>query len=55
MSTQPKKRARKVPATIREKTDRDIMETLFGKRVMKRVDTELAEYEGRGKDSMNER
>ena len=40
---QPKRR-RKVPRNIAEKTDREIMETVFGKRVMKATDRGLAEW-----------
>ena len=38
-----KKRRRKVPRNIVEKTDREIMETVFGKRVMHKVDAVLTE------------
>lgn len=39
-----KKRRRKVPQNIAEKTDREIMETVLGKRVMKEVDRLLADH-----------
>ena len=38
-----RKRKRTLPANIAEKTDREIMETVFGKRVMGKVDDALAE------------
>jgi len=34
----PKKRKRTVPKTITEKTDHEVMESIFGKRVMREVD-----------------
>ncbi len=37
MAQKPKKK-RKLPKDIAERTDREIMERLFGKRVMKEVD-----------------
>ena len=37
------KRRRKIPRNIVEKTDREIMETVFGKRVLKKVDEVLSE------------
>ena len=36
-----KKRRRTVPQDIGEKTGREIMETVFGKRAMKAIDTTL--------------
>ncbi|WP_420462036.1 hypothetical protein [Candidatus Palauibacter sp.] len=36
-----KKRRRTVPANIAQKTDREIMETVFGKRVLGKVDEVL--------------
>ena len=39
--TPKKKRRRTVPANLAEKSDREIMERLFGKRVLKEVDTVL--------------
>jgi hypothetical protein len=36
-----KKRRRKVPANIVEKTDREIMEKVLGKRVLREVDSLL--------------
>ena len=46
MSQAPrKKRRRAVPKNITEKTDREIMTTLFGKRVMKEVDLVLEEQD----------
>ena len=35
-----KKRQRTVPRNIRDKTDREIMETLFGKRIVTAADAE---------------
>ena len=45
------KRRRTVPRNIGEKTDREIMETVFGKRVMRAVDRELK----RGESPMKQR
>ena len=42
-----KKRRRKVPRTIAHKTDREIAETVLGKRVMKLVDREMTAYHAR--------
>jgi len=38
-------RRRKVPRNIGEKTDREIMESVLGKRVLKEADRVLAEYD----------
>jgi len=40
-----KKRKRTVPRNIGEKTGREIMETVFGKRAMKEVDRAMAEHD----------
>ncbi len=42
MIQKPKKK-RKLPKDIAERADREIMERLFGKRVMKKVDALVAE------------
>jgi len=39
-------RRRKVPRNIGTKTDREIMEAVLGKRVLKEADRVLAEYNG---------
>lgn len=39
-------RRRKVPRNIGDKTDREIMESVLGKRVLKEADRVLAEYNG---------
>lgn len=41
------KRHRKVPRNIVEKTDREVMDTVFGKRVMHKVDQVLADQNPR--------
>ena len=38
--TPKKKRRRTVPSNIRDKTDREIMETVFGKRLVKAAEAE---------------
>jgi hypothetical protein len=38
MAQKPKKEKPKLPNDIAEKSDREVMETLFGTRVMKEVD-----------------
>ena len=40
------KRRRLVPRSIAEKTDREIMEAVLGKRVLKEADRFLAEHDG---------
>ena len=47
------KRRRTVPRNIGEKTGREIMEAVFGKRVAKRLDAELAEPENHDEPSMH--
>ncbi len=42
-----KKRRRRVPRNIVQKTDRELAETVLGKRVMKQVDREMATYHER--------
>lgn len=42
-----RKRRRKVPRTIAQKTDRELAETVLGKRVMSHVDREMAAYHAR--------
>ena len=39
-----KKRPRTVPRNIHEKTDREIMDRIFGKRVLRAADREMAEW-----------
>ena len=41
-----RKRRRTVPRKIGEKTEREIMETVLGKRVLEEADRVLAEYDG---------
>ena len=41
--TQTPKKKRKLPKDIAERPDHEIMEKLFGKRVMKKVDALVAE------------
>lgn len=48
---QKSKRRRKVPRNIVEKTDREIMEAVFGKRVMHKVDAVLADKNQSHKES----
>ena len=48
-----KKRRRTVPRNIQDKTDREIMETLFGKRIVAAADAE-AKAVKRVTSSMNE-
>ena len=38
MAQQPKKKKRKLPKDILERPDHEVMEKIFGKRVMKEVD-----------------
>ena len=45
-----RKRRRKVPRNIVQKTDRELAETVLGKRVMKQVDREIAAYHERHPD-----
>lgn len=48
MKSKSKKRAKRrrtVPRNIGEKTGREIVEAVFGKRVVKRLDAELAELD----------
>ena len=42
MAQKPKKK-RKLPKDIMERSDHEVMEKLFGKRVMKKVDAIVAE------------
>ena len=44
-----------MPRNIGEKTDREIMETVFGKRLTKAIDAVAAESEKRGESSIQER
>ena len=41
-------RRRKLPKNITEKTDREIMTRIVGKRVMKKLDEVLQEQDGQG-------
>ena len=45
------KRQRLVPRNIARKTDREIMETIFPKRVMNEVDQVLADHESRSENA----
>ena len=56
MSNDTKSPRRKLPRNIVEKTDREIMARIFGKRVMKKIDKALQEHDGQDvADSHNER
>jgi len=46
-----KKRRRKVPRNIAEKTDREIMEACFPKRVLNAVDRVLTDYRETGENA----
>ncbi len=46
MKRRKTKRRRKVPRNIAQKTDREIMEAVFPKRVMQEVDRVVAEHNG---------
>ena len=43
MAQTPKKKKRKLPKDITERTDHEVMEILFGKRIMKKIDTFVSE------------
>ena len=46
MASSPPKKRRKLPKNITEKTDREIMTRVVGKRVMKKLDEALQEHDG---------
>ena len=49
--SQPSGKRRKVPASVLERSDHDLLEGIVGKRVMRRVDA-LLESEGESRKSM---
>lgn len=51
MKPQKRKRRRKVPRSIAQKTDREIMEAVFPKRVMQEVDRVVAEHREKGRNA----
>ena len=56
MADPPSKQRRRLPKNIAEKTDREIMTRIFGKRAMKELDQVLQEHNGQEvTDSHNER
>ena len=46
----PRKRKRKLPKNAPERNDHDLMESIFGKRIMKAVDEVVAERSKDDKD-----
>lgn len=43
MTQAPKKKRRKLPKDITEREDREVMERIFGKRIMKKLDAIVRE------------
>ena len=53
MAKSPFKQGRRLPRNITEKTDREVMTRLFGKRVMTAVDRVLEEHDGQDVTSVH--